>query len=120
MEICGGIEAKVDPIGRAAVAIAQRRAVVAWVEVDVDQHLAGVGSRELDIDLLPWGGAMEEESCDEPGATPCPDLRLKPAVLERALGREGSRPIWPRSPVGRVNDQLRPVLAMPQILACER
>src|SRR5439155_15711245 len=64
VEAFAGVETKVDPIGRAAVAITHSRAVVARVEEHVDQHLPGITSRELNIDLLPRGGSVKEEARD--------------------------------------------------------
>src|SRR4051794_31980059 len=99
MEICRGVKAKLDPIGRASVAVSHRRAVVAWIEIHVDQHLPGGDSRELDIDLLPWVAAVKKESGDQTRAARRPDLCLESAVSEGTLRREGCGPIGPRSTI---------------------
>src|SRR5450755_227569 len=88
MEVCGGVEAEVDPAGRATVAEVHRCAVVAGIEVHVGQHPPGIGSRELDVDLLSWCGAVQEESGNESRARRCSNLCLKVPVSERAYGCE--------------------------------
>jgi hypothetical protein len=61
VEAGGRIEPKVDTTRRTSVAEAHRRAVVAWIEIYVDQDGFGIVAGYFDIDLLPGCISVEKK-----------------------------------------------------------
>ena len=90
MEVGRGVEAEIDATGGAAIPKAHVRAIVAGIEVDVDDHSPGVGSRELDVDLLSRCGSVQEESGNQPRAWRCPNLGFEAPMPKGPDGRKGA------------------------------
>lgn len=65
MEVSGGVKPEIYPPWRSSISKRHLCSKVARVEVDVDEHLLGVGASQLDVYFLPRRAPVKEESGDE-------------------------------------------------------
>lgn len=106
MKRFSGIEAEIDAARTASISEAHRCPVVAWVEVDIDQHSASVIPCELKINLLPRGVSMQEKARHESGARSWADLCLEPPVQKVIRSDERSGTVRPAALAGFAQRQV--------------
>jgi hypothetical protein len=120
VEVQRGVEIEINAKGRASIAKANRHPIVAWIEVDVDEHASLIVPGQFDIDLLPRCISVEKETRDQTGTTGSHDFRFKTSVLEEVSGGEGSRTVRPVSSGNLADDEMRATLIVHETISRKR